>query len=371
MKKNKGKRWLNISHLQGFIVGILVMVIFVAIGFLIYNPGAAAEEETNLGGVLFQGNHYEMVENFQNEVLNASEQTLVYFNDLSIGFGYVENICNNIYENTGLTTKIYIADNTTHEFVESLGISRYDLPLFVMFENGKIQNSHKLDLQEVSVVQWVKDNSIKSPVIYRAFPSSAREDANYGTDDYYVSELCLLPDKPTIWKFIKMKDNATLPITGNHALYALLADNFGGDNRTYFGLPNLEEQIPITGLAYYMANQDHPYPSRGEEMPIPSYINGNIKYLEFSIEDISYDFFVGSIILAKNIDEEKYKDLLLPCDGQTLSSLYYPQLETIYGNKFGGVAGTSFNLPDLSNIEVPVEGAKYYVLLKGIYPASV
>ncbi len=52
-----------------------------------------------------------------------------------------------------------------------------------------------------------------------------------------------------------------LPINQNQALFSLLGNNFGGDGRTTFALPNLEGKAPAPALQYYIAVEGV-YPSR-------------------------------------------------------------------------------------------------------------
>jgi microcystin-dependent protein len=44
-----------------------------------------------------------------------------------------------------------------------------------------------------------------------------------------------------------------LPINQWQALFALLGQNFGGDGRTTFGLPNLQDKAPTPHLQYCIA----------------------------------------------------------------------------------------------------------------------
>jgi len=40
-------------------------------------------------------------------------------------------------------------------------------------------------------------------------------------------------------------DGSILPISQHSALFALLGNHFGGDGRTYFGLPDLRSRVPV------------------------------------------------------------------------------------------------------------------------------
>ncbi|MDD2269072.1 MAG: tail fiber protein [Eubacteriales bacterium] len=364
ISQNSSKAKFNKNHIQGFILGVLIMAILVSSGLFIYFSN---DRDNNLLGAL-PYNQYVIIEDFDKEVLQSSEQTLVYFNDLSLSFDRLTQIYDNIYENNKYITKTYIATKDTYSFIESIGIRRYNLPCFAMFENGKLKSVHSLDLKEVSVIQWLAP--FNQARIYRAFPSSAFDSiGRYYDLGYFLSELCLMPERSGLGDFLKLSGDMTLPLQGNTALYALLTDKFGGDNKTYFGLPNLDSQIPATGLNYFIATKGY-FPERDDEYNRVSYIDGNIKYLEFSIEDIHQNMFIGQIILAKNVDEEKYENLLLPCDGRMLRMYDYPALGSLLGNKFGGDGANNFQLPDLSNVHSPINGAKYYIMLRLIYPTN-
>ncbi len=53
----------------------------------------------------------------------------------------------------------------------------------------------------------------------------------------------------------------TLNVIQNQALFSLIGNQFGGDGRTTFMLPNLTNASPIPGMQYYIATQGI-YPTR-------------------------------------------------------------------------------------------------------------
>jgi microcystin-dependent protein len=81
-------------------------------------------------------------------------------------------------------------------------------------------------------------------------------------------------------------------------------------------------------------------------------------------------YFIGEIVLAKNVGKQE-SQWLTPCDGRTIPINQYTQvLYTLTGGQFGGdFRYTTFNLPDLSAVESPVPGTKYYIVTHGRYPA--
>ena len=62
--------------------------------------------------------------------------------------------------------------------------------------------------------------------------------------DAFVAEIRMFAGNfpPRGWAFC---NGQLLPISQNTALFSLLGTNFGGDGRTNFGLPNLQDRFPI------------------------------------------------------------------------------------------------------------------------------
>lgn len=52
-------------------------------------------------------------------------------------------------------------------------------------------------------------------------------------------------------------DGQLVPI-GKGGLFTLLGTQFGGDGKTDFGLPDLRDREPLTGLNYYIATKGGP-----------------------------------------------------------------------------------------------------------------
>ncbi|HEX2934478.1 MAG TPA: tail fiber protein [Bacteroidales bacterium] len=53
----------------------------------------------------------------------------------------------------------------------------------------------------------------------------------------------------------------SLIIQQNTALYSLLGNQFGGDGRTTYGIPNLQGASPVSGMEYYICTAGV-YPTR-------------------------------------------------------------------------------------------------------------
>lgn len=75
----------------------------------------------------------------------------------------------------------------------------------------------------------------------------------------YVAEICIFPFNfaPKGWAFC---DGQIFPISSNTALFSLLGTTYGGDGRSNFALPNLQNAIPIhtgqgPGLQQYFLGQ--------------------------------------------------------------------------------------------------------------------
>ncbi len=62
--------------------------------------------------------------------------------------------------------------------------------------------------------------------------------------DFFIGEIRVFPFNwaPKGWALC---DGATLPVTQNAALGALLGTQFGGDGKTTFGLPDLRGRVPL------------------------------------------------------------------------------------------------------------------------------
>ena len=209
-------------------------------------------------------------------------------------------------------------------------------------------------------------------IIYRSFPSSI-PDLDSDNDIYVVSELLLMPAGYTPKGYVECVGNIELPISRYPHLYCCIGSAYGGDSKTYFALPKLEGQIPLKGFRYYLSNVPtryawYPNFSRDSETgALKSHIDGNIKYFEYPIDKISIkDIMISQIVLAANIDEEKYAGILIPCDGRTINHHDNNMLGALLNNRFGGDGNNSFKLPDFSNITPPVDGAKYYIAAQGL-----
>jgi len=78
--------------------------------------------------------------------------------------------------------------------------------------------------------------------------------------DYYLGQIELFPFgfAPYGWLLC---NGATLQIMQNQALYSLIGIKFGGNGTTTFLLPAMQNDSPLTGMAYYICNSGI-YPTR-------------------------------------------------------------------------------------------------------------
>jgi microcystin-dependent protein len=57
------------------------------------------------------------------------------------------------------------------------------------------------------------------------------------------------------------------------------------------------------------------------------------------------------------------------CEGQTLNIESYTAVFSLLGTTYGGNGSTTFALPDFSEAEKSLGGAKYIFALEGVYPS--
>lgn len=133
-----------------------------------------------------------------------------------------------------------------------------------------------------------------------------------------------------------------LNISQNTALYSLIGIRFGGNGTTTFKLPNLQNSSPIPNAKYYIAL----------EGIYPSFDVGSAEATIGEIVMFPYDRTPGGY---------------LPCNGASLNIAQNQALYSLIGASYGGDGITSFNLPNLTDME-PIENMNYYICVKGYYP---
>lgn len=199
---------------------------------------------------------------------------------------------------------------------------------------------------------------------YRAIPSVISAVAfPIADDEYILGELLLMPYNLPLDGFEKC-DGASYSPYDILGLSLLIGNNYGGDMKTKINMPNLENKSPSSGIFFYICSNGL-FP--GVENEKPQTGNDGVKYYEK--EGAGEEGLYGEIKLAKNVVEESIGNTLLLCDGRELAINLYPALYSLLSNRFGGDGVKTFKLPDMTKAVVPVDGAKYYISITGLYPS--
>jgi len=156
----------------------------------------------------------------------------------------------------------------------------------------------------------------------------------------YISRIGIFPYEfaPKGWMLC---DGKKLEVQGNHALYSLLKNRYGGEKYETFVLPNLIEEGKLLGsnIHYYIYNGDEGiYPTKNREL------NSSIYY-----DDIG-PYYIGEIDMFAVIDVPKNWE---KCDGTILKYDDNKELASLLGNIFGGSFKEkpyTFALPNLEKI---------------------
>ena len=153
--------------------------------------------------------------------------------------------------------------------------------------------------------------------------SSIFERAQAAEVEPYLGEIRLFPYNaiPRGWMPAR---GQSMSITQNTALYSLLGNNYGGDGKTTFSLPNLSGAAP-DGTGYYIAIKGI-FPSCDESIysAVPSVL-GEVRIFPYG--------FTPPGFLAAN--------------GQEVSKSTYSGLYEMIGTTYGGDGSTTFKLPNM------------------------
>ena len=359
------------KYIQGFIAGILVAVIaFLAI--------FAGTPPNFLFGSTGFDNKLVTEYNFQTEVLMSDLPVLAYFwNDWSGNNTRAYISCDNLaglYE--GKIKVARVDANRVEGYCKMYRVTAF--PTIVIFDKGKMKAvlvdknvtidwiAQKLGIYPNNYTPTPTPTPIQTPAptpyygatTYRAFPKSIRANSTALQNEFMISELFLTPWKATVQRF-KICDGANMPVNANSALFSLLGDTFGGDLKTFFNIPNFTETVPVSGLNYQICTEGL-YPMPDTKISIA---DTDIRYIPFN--GLLLDYYIGQIILASNMNDNQD---FVPCDGREMNVNQSPALYSLIANTFGGDGISKFKLPDLSKVTPPVEGAKYYICVNGIYP---
>ncbi len=76
--------------------------------------------------------------------------------------------------------------------------------------------------------------------------------------------------------------------------------------------------------------------------------------------------YIGEITLFASTFEPRNH---MYCDGRLLSISDYQALFSLLGTKYGGNGRTTFALPNFSEAEKSLQGARYIIQVEGVYPS--
>ncbi|WP_426252360.1 InlB B-repeat-containing protein [Paenibacillus pabuli] len=250
--------------------------------------------------------------------------------------------------------------------------------------------------------------------------SSIIQPAHAAAADPYIGEIRLFPYNagPTGWMPAR---GQTLPISQNTALYSLLGNNYGGDGKSTFVLPDLTHAAP-EGMGYYIAMSGI-FPSRdpgalytrnavlGEVRLFPYFFSptgwlsadgrsvntsvysalyemigttyGSDKPDEFKlpnlpeINGVHYAIFTDPTNQAEKGTGNEFIGEIIPmlinlstnnwilAEGTTLPTKDNQPLFSLLGTKFGGNGSTEFKVPNLNSSQSDLV---YYVANAGAFP---
>lgn len=157
----------------------------------------------------------------------------------------------------------------------------------------------------------------------------------------------------------------SMKVASNTALYAVLNGGVGEDSsHTNFYLPNFNQTPFARNITYFLPTSGaFPYPFGSAEK-----IAGDIAYVAAPLPQTDkysayndYTFIVGQVYLLQTKDRELLSGDYLACEGQLLKVEDYPIFNATVAPE-----QTVFRVPDLSD-QSPMEGAEFYICLKGIY----
>lgn len=196
----------------------------------------------------------------------------------------------------------------------------------------------------------VPDLTNASPVSGANYYMSTNGNFGFAADSLTIGEVCLLPDElvqriSTSGDYFLKCDGATYGITTYTNLYSIIGATFGGNGSSTFGVPNLTNASPLTGMSYYIVHNGM-YPS----------MDGTL----------ATDEFIGSIDLFA-FTNRTFSNTAV-CNGQTLVTANNQALFALVGNVYGGNA-INFSIPDLRGA-VPSPSFQYYMTKTGMYPYS-
>lgn len=268
------------------------------------------------------------------------------------------------------TIVMYSEDKFGVEFPGNLAVKYPTVGHVVAFIAGTGISEVESVVGVLPVIQPQPDRPNTSRAVrMRMFPADYRITAVNITDDtpeYYKGEILILPYSRTPVNALP-GDGREVSVGRYQTLYSLISGKIrmnGSD--TMFTLPDLSQSgiWQKTEQKLFIIS-DGPVPVRGRQQP--DIRKSGIEFFPVPYKPVS-GFYVGEMILMKNISGKDLQGSILPCDGRLLRVNEHRALYSLIGNQFGGDTGKTFALPDLQTVQSPVPGAKYYIRIKGRIP---
>lgn len=380
-EKEKRKLVFNKTNVMFLTIGFLAAVLLVTASMLIFchlqkntdgKNNLLLGTPQNLGGTLMP-----VVTDFESEVTKSSEPVLLLIVSEGTSMPEMSTMAESVGTQWEYELKQYEVGSDTQN-LQKLGIESSELPVFAFMYKGKLLGKQRIFqvVKDSEVISWASDivsEKVNVPVIYKAFPDSFKIKNAYLPDEYAIGELNLFPFSWTVEGYRECVAGSSLKASEHTKLYELLGKP-ALDNGDIFSLPNYPSIItPAREHIRYFINLEGDIPKENPDLSVSS-VNG-ITYIEHPIDSHGYlnrDYYIGEIVLGKFLDEDDLRRMqLIPCDGKTLNISSNSALFALLGTTYGGNGVQNFAVPDLSKAEVPIEGAKYYIVYSGIFPARV
>lgn len=361
---------VNKQHIIAFIAGILVVAIICGIAMLImYEKGLFLDNTEMPGGVILQDFEVVSESDFDSVILQSSLPQLVYFVEEDQKYDIYDDLFVSINETWGSNAKVYYVNEASRGYLANIGLGFDDDPVYAIFYKGHIFDKKELKVNQTEIQTWIYDfvmNDIHSlapelylPIIYRMYPTGTIVKTEFADNDFNVSEIILTPVNHNL-KASFICNGLKISKAEYENLFSSIGYTYGGFNNV-FAVPDMTTQTPVNNLYYHIlaygqfAKKDNEYEAK---------VINSIKYVPKKVDYITEEMYISQIILARNIEEADFRNMLVPCDGRWLSKTDYPVLFFLLGDTFGSSTDTSFKIPDLSSSS-PIDGATYYIVATG------
>lgn len=365
--KTKKRRIFRIDkkHVQGFLIGMGVCAIAFAGLYFGMDRNFLTGTVSDLNKVTDS--------NFSEEVLAADRPVVVVVTSSSDRSAISKANLNaaSVFANDyGNYCKVVTLnfDNATKT---SSQYNIYSTQSLLLFSNGSLIGRKTSVSTEQALMDWVtanvlweyhapqQNNTDAVATVYNLFNNGSSYARSNYVDIDVAGEIRLFPFDAGSESYTDCEGQT---ITGNQ--YAVLSLTFPAvvnKDSLAVTLPDLTNSEIQSGVNYYVC-LDGATPQEATENAATA---GNFSYFGLGCDTFD-NFYLGEIKLIRNLDESKYADYMVPCDGRTLAIDDYPALYAHLGTVFGGDGTTTFGVPDLRG-KSPIDGASYYIMLQGIY----